>query len=490
MAKSDNRGNHDDRDDWREAGSDEFDQEQLVTLEIEIVGAHVPTWRQVILPANYPLDELHFIIALLFDWSGECPYCFVCGPNVYEYPKADSVRLPLLRQSSTRRFDSTLGTVADVFPDVGAAADYYYDATEFARELWHLTIRQVGELLGAEYPFSMVPVCIDGEGNNPPEDVGGAAGYRDLCRDIADAGSSNHKSARLFLGLEDGEDYDPECFDLDGANYLLARDQVDAMENELVPNDLARLRELVKDMLAEEAVREASDILRMTYFAEQMGTPGGQRILQAILQEAFPGEDILADIDPASVGAPWSPGASGVAPWIGRETSVLNFKEEEPPTRGRIIPMKPAHAASATQQKPPAKPAVAHGGVSQGQPRTRDRVLQPNAYLDKFEERMKEDGLSEKTIKKHVANAEYFLNVYLPDNGLSVSEGCYRMDDYFGFYLPQNCPWMTLTSMKENIASIRKLYQFFVAEEVVGLRDRKFLEETIVEFKDEWLSGF
>jgi Plasmid pRiA4b ORF-3-like protein len=42
------------------------------------------------------------------------------------------------------------------------------------------------------------PVCLDGEGNTPPEDVGGTAGYEEFLRILADERHPDHKEMKSW----------------------------------------------------------------------------------------------------------------------------------------------------------------------------------------------------------------------------------------------------------------------------------------------------
>ena len=54
-----------------------------------------------------------------------------------------------------------------------------------------------------------------GEGRAcPPEDCGGAWGYADLKKTIADPSDEEHEERLEWLGLEDPADFDPAAFDL------------------------------------------------------------------------------------------------------------------------------------------------------------------------------------------------------------------------------------------------------------------------------------
>ncbi len=61
------------------------------------------------------------------------------------------------------------------------------------------------------------PVCIYGERACPPEDSGGPGGYEELLRVLADPTHEEHKHYSDWAG----EDFNPEVFDIERANYIM-----------------------------------------------------------------------------------------------------------------------------------------------------------------------------------------------------------------------------------------------------------------------------
>lgn len=62
------------------------------------------------------------------------------------------------------------------------------------------------------------PVCIGGKRNCPPEDCGGAWGYAQLLAILADPNHPEHADQIDWIG----EEFDPNEFNLDRANTVLA----------------------------------------------------------------------------------------------------------------------------------------------------------------------------------------------------------------------------------------------------------------------------
>lgn len=62
------------------------------------------------------------------------------------------------------------------------------------------------------------PICVTGKRNCPPEDCGGVWGYQDLLAILANPAHPEYAEQLDWLG----EEFDPEQFNLELANTLLA----------------------------------------------------------------------------------------------------------------------------------------------------------------------------------------------------------------------------------------------------------------------------
>jgi hypothetical protein len=66
-------------------------------------------------------------------------------------------------------------------------------------------------------PEAVYPACTGGERAGPPEDCGGAEGYRALLEALADPAHPEHEAMTEWAG----RDFDPERFDIEWVNELL-----------------------------------------------------------------------------------------------------------------------------------------------------------------------------------------------------------------------------------------------------------------------------
>ncbi len=108
-------------------------------------------------------------------------------------------------------------------------------------------------------------------------------------------------------------------------------------------------------------------------------------------------------------------------------------------------------------------------------------------YFDLFEKQMRKEGLSEKTIKRHLINSKFYVNDFINHYEVyDMKKGCYELDTYFGPYYKNLRPDFTPYTLNENIASIKKFYKTMHKYNFISDDDYKELIDTIRMCKDEW----
>jgi hypothetical protein len=160
-----------------------------------------PVWRQVLIPAAYPLSRVHRVIQAAMGWDNSHMHAFQIGKISYG-PDPDG---------ELGNADETKARLADV-ARVRTRIGYEYDFGDGWEHDLIVEARVVAEG-GKTYP-----ACIAGEGACPPEDSGGAYGFADLKEILAGPPSDERDEMQTWAG----EDYDPSHFDLAAANAAVA----------------------------------------------------------------------------------------------------------------------------------------------------------------------------------------------------------------------------------------------------------------------------
>lgn len=174
----------------------------------------VKVFRRIKVPSNLWLGNLGKIFITAFGWAGYHLSQFTKG-DVY-YTSRDNIdeRDSFNFGCRNRHIDEMTVTVADVLPKKGSTISFEYDFGDG----W---IHNVRVSSVSDEPFRGEDICVtSGKGACPPEDVGGVWGYAQML-DILSGKTDDPKekaSYEEWLGLQEGESYDPEDFDLAIAN--------------------------------------------------------------------------------------------------------------------------------------------------------------------------------------------------------------------------------------------------------------------------------
>jgi hypothetical protein len=209
----------------------------IYTLRITLRDSKPPIWRRVAVPSDITLGELHEVIQIAMGWTNSHLHQFVLRDKALK-PTRDEIRQAIEadnwsdelmgRMRGERVFtmlitpfgdptemegeDEDTVTLGEVCPKVKSKLTYEYDFGDG----WEHTI----EVQKIEEPKSGVeyPVCLAGKLACPPEDCGGIYGYYHMLDVVADVDHEEHDDLVEWLG----DDFDPEAFDIDEVNDILA----------------------------------------------------------------------------------------------------------------------------------------------------------------------------------------------------------------------------------------------------------------------------
>lgn len=111
-----------------------------------------------------------------------------------------------------------------------------------------------------------------------------------------------------------------------------------------------------------------------------------------------------------------------------------------------------AAMGSSSEAQPKASGQVTHGAAGGVARSWNDRFIQMLAA------RLAEDGISDKTIRKHTENMRLFLNDYLAPMGCTLEEGPDLIDDFIGRWF-MDYHWPSKTALRSLGTSLRKFYR-------------------------------
>jgi len=237
----------------------------ICEVRVTLKGSKPPIWRKLAVPADIVLADLHEVIQIAMGWTNSHMHQFILRgkkpkPARRKLPKATGtvektvIDLPggrkgyLLTTKSVEggdacepvkpdmswfdtgdRYyvtkvtpwgdpadmkgeDEEAFTLGEVCPKVKSKLIYEYDFGDG----WEHAI-EVQKIIEPE-PGVQYPVCLGGKKACPPEDCGGIWGYYELLETIADPDAEDHEDMVDWLG----GDFDPDAFDLEEVNAILA----------------------------------------------------------------------------------------------------------------------------------------------------------------------------------------------------------------------------------------------------------------------------
>lgn len=110
--------------------------------------------------------------------------------------------------------------------------------------------------------------------------------------------------------------------------------------------------------------------------------------------------------------------------------------------------------------------------------------------LEQFENHLKKSRLSQATIDKHTNNIDFYINEFLLYEGPQLpKEGVNQIDYFLGSWFIRKAMWASVNSVKENITSIKKFYQFMYESGEIEVEKLEQLKTEIKDNKDVWLKA-
>lgn len=179
--------------------------EQAIQFKVQLRYIRPPIWRRVVLPDNATLGDLHAVIQTTMGWHNCHMHSFRIGRVYYSDPEA--AEMGGMDMENEERVP-----LAKVVTRAKQKFIYEYDFGD----CWEHEI--VAEKFLPLNPDTNYPVCLGGARACPPEDCGSFPGYMDILEAL-DAKKPTQAQKELLEWV--GENYDPECFDLDAVNRRL-----------------------------------------------------------------------------------------------------------------------------------------------------------------------------------------------------------------------------------------------------------------------------
>jgi hypothetical protein len=118
-----------------------------------------------------------------------------------------------------------------------------------------------------------------------------------------------------------------------------------------------------------------------------------------------------------------------------------------------------------------------------------NQIRNENAeLLRRFSDNMAAKNLSAKTIRKHLDNIDFYINEFLLyEEPLPPEDGVSSIDYFFGSWFIRKAMWASVTSIKDNIASLKRFYAFMHEIGRISREELAEMKKDIKMGKEEWL---
>ena len=108
--------------------------------------------------------------------------------------------------------------------------------------------------------------------------------------------------------------------------------------------------------------------------------------------------------------------------------------------------------------------------------------------LEQFDQWLSGKGLAEKTVRRHVGNAEFYINSFLLyEDAIAAKEGASQVSMFLGYWFIRKAMWASPNAIRENAASLKKFYTFMQEQGKVSAEALQDLKETVKEEMPGWV---
>ncbi len=151
-------------------------------LRVQLAEIEPPIWREVRVPSDLALTELHEVLQVVMPWTESHLHEFRVGKMRLANLEHEEGDMPA---ADERKF-----LLSDIAPHVGAKFLYTYDFGDS----WdpEIEVTDVTVLGKNEKPIEV----LAGTRASPPEDCGGAFGYETLLQAIAHPNHEEHETLK------------------------------------------------------------------------------------------------------------------------------------------------------------------------------------------------------------------------------------------------------------------------------------------------------
>ena len=181
---------------------------KALKLQVKMKLENFDIWRNIIVPMHFTFRELHAVMQKLFSWKNYHLHEFIILAGNKEIVNIVGSKEDFEYQTDIPMVIESKIKIAEYLPKY-KKVNYRYD---YGDNWEHLI--QVKDLI-FDYDKNYA-CCIDGNGDAPPEDVGGEGGYEEFVKIMSDPTHEEYTDMKQWV---DGQWY--KGFDIEAVNREL-----------------------------------------------------------------------------------------------------------------------------------------------------------------------------------------------------------------------------------------------------------------------------
>ncbi len=112
-----------------------------------------------------------------------------------------------------------------------------------------------------------------------------------------------------------------------------------------------------------------------------------------------------------------------------------------------------------------------------------------DVLLEQFTNWLKSTGISDKTVRNHVSNIDFYINEYLLyEDVIEAKDGVDAVGVFFDYWFPRKAMWSSASAVKSNCTSLKKFYSFMLEKGHIETGQFIELKNIIKEDINAWLA--
>ncbi|MEZ4826140.1 MAG: plasmid pRiA4b ORF-3 family protein [Bacteroidia bacterium] len=182
-------------------------------IKVTLEQTKPPVWRRLLIQPKINFLDLHFILQGAMGW--ENAHLFVFEENKPRGEMTMKIGIPYEDDFfADEMLDAEKTPIQTFLKEPKDKLFYEYDFGDS----WRHKIELEKILEDTILPKA---ICVKGAGACPPEDCGGIWGYYQMMEFVNKKGSKEGAEYREWLGMEKGDMWDFEAFDLEDTNLMI-----------------------------------------------------------------------------------------------------------------------------------------------------------------------------------------------------------------------------------------------------------------------------